>query len=112
MKWLIGAVITATIAYYILQSMEDSKCDRLGQPRPSSGKKVATFFFILLLCLIVFYWFAAGAPADGSENPLKVHGGAMPRPSIAHAPRMDKQLLETHMIKNIREDIHVGAAPF
>lgn len=115
MKWLVIACITATVAYWLLQNMEDAKNAREGRPRASAGKRVATFFFILILCIGIFYWFGANTGHDlsgGGYEEGTIRRGDMPRPSIAHPPRLDKHLLETHMIKNIREDIHVGGAPF
>lgn len=109
MKWLLGSFVTSIVAFFVLQSIDDAKQDRNGLPRATAGKKVATFFFVSVLCVIAFYWFAAGG-GESAHN--ATGGGAMPRPAVGQPPRMDKNLLETHMIKNIREDIQVGPAPF
>jgi hypothetical protein len=109
MKWLIASVAAATIIFFLLQSHDDAKADRARAPRASNGKRVATFFFLVLLCVIVGYFISS----SGTAGEGVVSGGSMPRPSRAAPPaQLDKNLLEAHMIKSIREDVLVGGAPF
>lgn len=113
MQWLLAAVIAAVIAFFVLQSMDDAKADRNKMPRASTGKKVATFFFLLIFMVVVFYWMM-GCTSDGagdSKGGAEVLKGSMPQASMT-TPKLDKRLLETHMIKGIREDVEVGNAPF
>lgn len=121
MKWFIGAIITSGILFYLLQSSDDAKADRNGVPRASNGKKIATFFFVTILCVVVFYLMsnAYGSSSDktmggstgGRDAPSSGKPTSMPVSNMS-APKLDKRLLETHMIKSIREDVNVGGAPF
>lgn len=124
MKWFIGALVTSGVLFYLLQSSDDAKADRNGLPRASNGKKIATFFFVTILCVVVFYLMSnaygsspASVKSGGGDNcastsvNTQVKQSPMPV-SKADVPKLDKRLLETHMIKSIREDVNVGGAPF
>lgn len=106
--WLVTVAAASVFIYYVLQSLDDSKSDRNRVPRASSGKRIATYFFILLLTTIMMYLFKQ-TPAEPS---VSISGGKMPVPTVGTVPKMDKQLLETHMIRSIRQDVQVGGAPF
>jgi Na+/H+ antiporter NhaC len=112
--WLLGAIVTSAIVFYLLQQSDDKKADRNGVPRAARGKKVATLFFITVLCVIVFYWFGANTQsADVQKTGGSKPGAVASMPAKVNAlPSADHHLLETHMIKSIREDVHVGGAPF
>lgn len=90
MYYLIGAVFTSCVLYWLVQKKEEREREQKG------GSKVLVFFFLLIVTTCLFYFL--GNAFGGSE-----------KLDIANAGGSDYVI---DMVKNIREDVIVGLPPF
>jgi hypothetical protein len=102
----IFALVAATIAYMVLQSIESKKQGAQG----SRAKNAALFFFLLLVFLVLFYLLGIGTSNKKSGGVLSLGGKGDPLTTAP--PMIAKDVLAANMLKQIREDVTVGAAPF
>lgn len=108
MKWLIGAIVSSLVFFYILQNLDDARMDQQRQPRASVGRKLATFFFITVITTVLFYWVGNMMAGDDNGTSAPIEGGLASRASNGNNGRA----LEARMIKSIHQEVDVGAAPF
>lgn len=101
MKWFVAAIAASLVGYYFLQSLEDRKSAAKGLPPASAGKRIATFFFITIITTVLFY-----LVSNMWDTPPLLPGGA---PEAM--PRLDRTTWSA-TIKNIKQDVDVGSAPF
>jgi hypothetical protein len=86
------AVIAAAIAYYVIQSWDDSRCQKSGKEIASIGKRAALFFFLLMVMLI---------------------GGHLIYNGLVDSKNMGgNQIPPNDIWKRIPEEVHVGPPPF
>lgn len=102
--WIVATILSLVI-FFILSSIDDQRAKKKGSPSQGSSRKVALFFFITI---VVFTGtFLLSGTNSGRQIMHRVRGGG--------ETLMEQQLPkvnEIHMLKNIREDIHVGSGPF
>jgi hypothetical protein len=101
MYYVVGALLTACVIYWYLQSIDDAKCMRENRPPATTGKKVILLFFLSIICIFVFY--LIGNSFNTTSNAT---GGAS-----EIEPKVDAQY-KIDMVKNIREDVKIGLPPF
>lgn len=101
--WIVATFISVII-FFILSSIDDQRQKKKGA-HPDKTRKIALFFFI---AIVVFTGtFLLSGTKQGKEiiNRVRNQQGGE---TFYETPKIN----EIHMLKNIREDIHVGGGPF
>ena len=104
MYYVIGAILTACVIYWYLQSADDAKCARENRPPATTGKKVILFFFLSIICIFTFYLIG-----NSFSSATQAKGGADSTSMLDLKP---EQNYKSEMVKNIREDVKIGMPPF
>lgn len=105
MKWFLVAIALSLVVFYFLQLSDDRKTARTGEPPASAGRRVATFFFILVIATVLSYLVSNMWDAP----PLAVGGGVE---AATNGPAPIDRNQWGASIKNIRQEVDVGSAPF
>lgn len=107
-QWIVALVISV-VAYFILQNIDDHRSKTKNIPPATTAKKVTLFFFILIVVFVATYLFgvsdAGQRVVNGRFRPMNVATSGGDGYDVS-------KVNEIHMLKNIREDIHVGSGPF
>ncbi len=93
------AVATAVVAYFAIQSWDDSRLRSQGKEVASTGKRVALFFFLLMVCIIGGHFVSNGLSTSSKKSHSSFGGG-------------DFELPTNEFLKRIPEEVHVGPPPF
>lgn len=99
------AVAISGVIFFFLQSSEDAKARREGLPPPTVARKAVLFFFVFLVVLVLLHFMGVGV--GGSKG--KVSGGEKMHAAVMGSSDAS---WKNDMIERIREDVHVGVAPF
>ncbi len=103
LQHILVALGISGVIFYFLQNVEETKARREGLPPPTVAKKAILFFFIFLMTLVIMHFLGLGV-TGGKRSGGKVIDIGITGSSDAS--------WKNEMIERIREDVHVGVAPF